>query len=55
MMSTDPGRMYAVAREQASRPQPGGLPARLISPQKSGLKADVHVDGPNDFTFDIKE
>ena len=55
MMSTDPGRMYAVAREQASRPQPGGLPARLISPEKSGLKADVHVDGPNDFTFDIKE
>ena len=50
-----PMRMYSMAREQESRPQPGAFPAKYIDPMQSGLKANVHVDGPNHFEFEIKK
>ena len=49
----DPTRMYRMAREQESQPQPGALPADLIDPRKSKLRANVDPQGPNDFVFDV--
>lgn len=54
MMPADPSGMYSTPRERQSTSGSNPLPANLISPQESGLNADVRVDGPNDFTFDIK-
>ncbi len=55
MMQGNPGAMASMVRAGNPAPEPDALPAHLLDPDTSGLKAIIRVEGKNDFTFDIEQ
>ncbi len=53
VMQGNPGAMASMARR--GEPEPDALPAHLLDPDTSGLKAIVRVEGENDFTIDVEQ